>query len=169
MICFPHLCDPLANQNISYALQKFPSLRSLKLADSNNSCCDLSVDVLAGVDYYHNFFTGKVFRTRGGPTANETYFGWVLSGKISSDPPHSSSFSNLVYFLRFLWYEDPFDCSFPLVSYRFLRLVFGLTSSPFILNATIRHHLQHFPSLSDSFLSGSLICLPMTRWLSNWK
>jgi len=84
VICFPHLCDPLTNQNISYALQRFPSLKSLKLADSNFSCSDLTVDILVGVDYYHNFFTGKVFRTRGGPTANETYFGWVLSGKISS-------------------------------------------------------------------------------------
>lgn len=357
VICFPHLCDPLTNQNISYALQKFPSLKSLKLADSNPSCSDLTVDILVGVDYYHNFFTGKIFRTRGGPTANETYFGWVLSGKISQELPDSSasnlvshvmkcavdqrevvtddlrqdlerfwkvesvqdaedcvihkfekdisfngeryvtklpfrpdhpplpdnefvctrrlksmhgkllkdegvvlkydgvikqyekeriiervpdeeryntsngvhylphrgvineerettklrvvfdasckvgenpSLNNCLYpgpnliskifdillrfrlnpiavisdikqafnqveihpehqdFLRFLWYENPLDSSSPLISYRFLRLVMGLTSSPFILNATIRHHLQKFEASDSVFVNDFL-------------
>ena len=95
LICFSHLCDPLTYQNISFALRNFPSLKSLKLADSNSSCSELTIDILVGVDYYHNFFTGKIFRTRGGPTANETYFGWVLSGKISQKLRDSSS-SNLV-------------------------------------------------------------------------
>ena len=55
-------------------------------------------------------------------------------------------------FLRFLSFEDPFDPSSELVIYRFLRLVFGLTSSPFILNATIRHHLQKFSSSDSEFV-----------------
>ena len=93
---FPHLCDPLTNQNISCALQNFPSLKPLRLADSNPSNSEMTVDVLVGVDYYHNFFTGKVVRTTGGPTANETHFGWVLSGKVSSEVPNSSSSTFLV-------------------------------------------------------------------------
>lgn len=36
-----------------------------------------------------------------------------------------------------------------MILYRFLRLVFGLTSSPFILNATIRHHLQQFTDCKE--------------------
>ena len=55
-------------------------------------------------------------------------------------------------FLRLLWFEDPFNPSSELVIYRFLRLVFGLTSSPFILNATIRHHLQKFSSSDSEFV-----------------
>ena len=44
--------------------------------------------------------------------------------------------------LRFLWVDDikndpPEACSF-----RFTRVVFGVSSSPFLLNATIQHHLE---------------------------
>ena len=41
-------------------------------------------------------------------------------------------------FLRFLWY----DSNDQVVVYRFRRVVFGLTSSPFLLNATIKQHLE---------------------------
>ena len=45
------------------------------------------------------------------------------------------------------------------MQYRFRRLVFGLTSSPAILNGTIQHHLSHYkepePQLSE-LLANSL-------------
>jgi len=52
--------------------------------------------------------------------------------------------------LRFLWVhnveEDP-PKTLPL---RFTRVVFGVSSSPFLLNATIRHHLECYgDSLPD--------------------
>ena len=47
-------------------------------------------------------------------------------------------------FLRFLWYDDLPSGNQEVIIYRFLRLVFGLTSSPFVLNGTIRHHLGEF-------------------------
>ena len=43
-------------------------------------------------------------------------------------------------FLRFLWVDDPAHTR--IVTYRFARVVFGVSSSPFLLNATIRHHLE---------------------------
>ena len=46
-------------------------------------------------------------------------------------------------FLRFLWYDD-IRTDFPTSVLRFTRLVFGLTSSPFILNATIKFHLSQY-------------------------
>ena len=55
-------------------------------------------------------------------------------------------------YLRFLWMDDPFDPSSNVVIYRFLRLVFGLTSSPFILNATVRHHLEKFRDSERDFV-----------------
>ena len=42
-------------------------------------------------------------------------------------------------FLQFLWYNDIRTDFLPSVL-RFTRLVFGLTSSPFILNATAKFH-----------------------------
>ena len=41
-------------------------------------------------------------------------------------------------YLRFLWY----DSNDELVIYRFKRVPFGLTSSSFLLNATLRYHMQ---------------------------
>ena len=44
---------------------------------------------------------------------------------------------------RFLWYDIRSDDE-RMVVYRFLRVVFGVTSSPFLLNGTIRHHLSKY-------------------------
>ena len=46
-------------------------------------------------------------------------------------------------YLRFLWYDDQSDEEH-IVVYRFLRVVFGVTSSPFLLNGTIRHHFNKY-------------------------
>ena len=48
--------------------------------------------------------------------------------------------------LRFLWVENPFDDDSKLVMLRFTRVVFGVSSSPFLLNATIKHHLETYRS-----------------------
>jgi len=47
-------------------------------------------------------------------------------------------------FLRFLWKSNPTDADSKTIIYRFLRVVFGLTCSPFLLNATIKHHLETY-------------------------
>lgn len=44
--------------------------------------------------------------------------------------------------LRFLWVRDLAEEPPQLVELRFSRVVFGVSSSPFLLNATIRHHLE---------------------------
>ena len=45
-------------------------------------------------------------------------------------------------FLRFLWVDDPNKDDPRVIAYRFTRVVFGVTASPFLLNATLRHHLE---------------------------
>ena len=45
-------------------------------------------------------------------------------------------------FLRFLWVDDPNKDEPRIIAYRITRVVFGVTASPFLLNATIRHHLE---------------------------
>ena len=47
--------------------------------------------------------------------------------------------------LRFLWFNDFSDPSNQLIDVlRFTRVVFGLTSSPFLLNGTIAYHLSKY-------------------------
>ena len=44
--------------------------------------------------------------------------------------------------LRILWYKNPFDRNRKVAVFEYLRVVFGFVCSPFLLNATIRYHLQ---------------------------
>lgn len=54
--------------------------------------------------------------------------------------------------VRFLWIKDPPDLS-RVVVYRFCRFVFGLDASPFLLNATLRHHITKFMDDDPDFVS----------------
>ena len=56
---------------------------------------------------------------------------------------------------RFLWVEDPHDPHSKLVTYRFAVVLFGATSSPFLLQATIDHHLQKSDCPYKDYLSKS--------------
>ena len=48
--------------------------------------------------------------------------------------------------LRFLWVND-IDANDPeVVALRFTRVMFGVSSSPFLLNATIKHHVERYCS-----------------------
>ena len=49
-------------------------------------------------------------------------------------------------YTRFLWLSDPMDPDSPFITYRFTAVPFGTASSPFMLNATISYHLEHFSS-----------------------
>ena len=46
--------------------------------------------------------------------------------------------------LRFLWFKDAFKEGSDIVKLRFTRVVFGVSPSPFLLNATIQHHLNKY-------------------------
>lgn len=46
-------------------------------------------------------------------------------------------------FVRFLWIDDPFKTEPKLQVLRFARVVFGVSSSPFLLNATVRYLESH--------------------------
>ena len=53
-------------------------------------------------------------------------------------------------FLRFLWVQD-ISADDPVIeAYRFTTLVFGLTCSPLLLNATLKHHLDENKTDSDA-------------------
>ena len=58
--------------------------------------------------------------------------------------------------LRFLWFDDVKKESPEVVVLRFARVVFGVTSSPFLLNATVKHHVERYeeedPEFVETFL-----------------
>lgn len=57
---------------------------------------------------------------------------------------------------RFLWLSDSDDISSPLITYRFKSILFGATSSPFILNATLLKHFKVNPSDTAQVLERDL-------------
>ena len=70
------------------------------------------------------------------------------SGKIGLVSDIKQAFLNIAIaeehrdLLRFLWYEN-FDADDPeVIILRFTRVVFGLTSRPFLLNGTISSHVS---------------------------
>ena len=46
-------------------------------------------------------------------------------------------------YTRFIWPKEPFRFEEPLITYRFKSVLFGSTSSPFLLQATLNYHLAH--------------------------
>ena len=48
--------------------------------------------------------------------------------------------------LRFLWVDDVTKDDPNIIPLCFIRVVFGVSSSPFLLNATISHHLKKHSS-----------------------
>ena len=58
--------------------------------------------------------------------------------------------------LRFLWVDDINSPSPKVITLRFTRVVFGVSSSPFLLNATVKHHIEQYrdadPKFVDQFL-----------------
>ena len=58
--------------------------------------------------------------------------------------------------LRFLWVKDVENEDQETLVYRFCRVVFGLNSSPFLLNATLRHHVSTYVEEDPEFVQKML-------------
>ena len=53
--------------------------------------------------------------------------------------------------LRFLWMNDIDKAKPEVVVLRFTRVVFGVSSSPFLLNATLKHHIGQYEQCDPNF------------------
>ena len=71
--------------------------------------------------------------------------------------------------LRFLWVEDPFDDNSRIVIFRFCRVVFGVNCSPFLLNGTLRTHLQKYEHDDPEFVAKILRSLYVDDLVSGSK
>ena len=64
-------------------------------------------------------------------------------------------------FLRFLWVDNVENAEPKREIYRFTRVMFGATCSPYLLNATVRHHLEKYRDENENFVDNvikSLYC-----------
>ena len=61
--------------------------------------------------------------------------------------------------LRFLWFEDTLADNLKMVIKRFTRAVFGVISSPFILNRTLKSHIESYLSEDPEFVKKILASL----------
>lgn len=63
-------------------------------------------------------------------------------------------------YLRFLWFDNVFSDQPTIVRNRFARALFGVTSSPFCLNATVRKHAKNYefdPEFVEAVLSSFFV------------
>ena len=58
--------------------------------------------------------------------------------------------------LRFLWVKDVTQNPPEICVMKFTRVVFGVSSSPFLLNATINHHLEQFKESEPELILGAV-------------
>ena len=54
--------------------------------------------------------------------------------------------------LKFLWTRNVQEEKPDVIVMRFTRVVFGVNSSPFLLNATINHHMKKYQEVDASFV-----------------
>ena len=54
--------------------------------------------------------------------------------------------------LRFLWVDNVNKDDPQIVIYRFTRVLFGVTASPFLLNGTIKHHIERYSKEDPQFV-----------------
>ena len=55
--------------------------------------------------------------------------------------------------LRFLWVDDVQAEDPKIVVFRYQTVVFGVNASPFILNAVLRHHIEHYKEIDPNFVT----------------
>jgi hypothetical protein len=67
--------------------------------------------------------------------------------------------------LKFLWVDDISKEKQEIIVLRFTRVVFGVSSSPFLLNATIAHHIGQYETVDPTFVERfleNIYCTLMT-------
>ena len=80
----PVICAPLRRPRVS--AQLLETFSHLPLADTHSDDHDQLIDILVGQDQYWELVRAGLFRSPEGLVAQETVFGWVLSGRAEGPP-----------------------------------------------------------------------------------
>ena len=70
--------------------------------------------------------------------------------------------------LRFLWVDDVGSLEPRVEVYRVTRACFGVISSPYFLNATIRHHLSKYEEANREFVENVIQSLYYDDYVSSF-
>ena len=81
-IVVDRICSPIQGSYVDYCAKTFPQLDGLSLADEDSKGNTQEVQVLIGLDHYHDIVTGELIKTENGPVAVGSKFGYILSGSI---------------------------------------------------------------------------------------
>ena len=66
----PIICSPISNQAVDLAVNTYPHLSGLNLADDSSSSNDVDIYILIGADFYWNFVSNESRRgEQPGPVA----------------------------------------------------------------------------------------------------
>ena len=78
----PQICAPIFQTAVSEELIR--TLQSLGVTDVCNESSHMQVDILLGLDCYWKFMSPKLVTVSDGLVAQETVFGWIVSGPVHS-------------------------------------------------------------------------------------
>ena len=95
LLTTPLICEPMMSTPVEVCIANYEGLRSLDLADSSTNSTLIKPDLLIGLDYYWTFVLGELIQCSDGLVAQNTQFGWVLSGPMP-DRHHLTHSTNLV-------------------------------------------------------------------------
>ena len=90
----------LRGSRLKGRVESFPHLRNLPLADEDSRSDVQEVDVLIGLDFYHDIISGETIRGGDGPVATKSIFGYIISGAIEADAQRNVAKSYLTTVLK---------------------------------------------------------------------
>ena len=91
----PKICSPVSSQRIEGAVEKYPLLKELQLADQKIHLHEKEVNILIGADHYWSFATGRIVHIDEGLVAIDTILGWCLSGSFKPNNGNKATVNHI--------------------------------------------------------------------------
>ena len=146
------------NSHVELARNHFSHLEGIWFSDVVKSQEELVVDVLIGASKSSTSLNDCLHV---GPSLNPLLYNILIrfrENRVALVADIEKAFLNVEVneedrdCLRFLWMNDVLSDDREVIVYRFCRVVFGLNSSQFLLNATLRHHVSKYDDLDPEFV-----------------
>jgi hypothetical protein len=93
----PTICLPPSSEAVKFAKNRYEHLSTLELADDpDDHSADNEISMLIGADHYWSIMLDGIRRGDGGPVAQESRCGWILSGPLGHAVPNVTDQSLLI-------------------------------------------------------------------------